>query len=460
MSDSQKISPAFESFLSKAGPDDRREAIVFSRGPDRNDKPLRGSLRRLKTRLDYIKQMAHAQQSVQPAVAASYRRAVKSMAPKTGTLDVESVAHGVIPVQMMQVTRRTLKALADDPRIVAVMPNQKVHLIRPKEVDYHALIKDERNQESTWGLRQLGIPKLWETTKGKDIRVAVLDTGVHGPHSVFRRNGDTAIEQFVMIDPLGRRITTDAAFDGDQHGTHVCGTIAGGKVEAKISVGVAPEAKLLVAAVLVGNATLRTVIEGIAWAAEHGADIINMSLGFTYYEPKFGEIFQWILDEYGILPVVSVGNENHGNASCPGNIYNALSVGAVEKLRGPGGKLGVTAFSSGASLVFPGEQPPLVTKPDVAAPGHQVLSAIPPQDQPDGGIVDFAYMSGTSMAAPHVAGVAALLLSAKPAATVQQVIEAMKDTASHPAGDDLRPDNRWGMGLIQPAAALDALEGT
>jgi len=72
-------------------------------------------------------------------------------------------------------------------------------------------------------------------------------------------------------------------------------------------------------------------------------------------------------------------------------------------------------------------------------------------------IVDFNYMSGTSMAAPHVAGVAALLLSAKPAATVQQVIEAIKDTASHPAGSDLRPDNRWGMGLIQPAAALEAI---
>ena len=453
----QKISPTFESFLSKVGPDDRREAIVLSRGPELADKPMRGSLRRLKTRLDYIKQLAKAQQSCEPTVAAGYRRAAKSVAPKTRDLVVESVAGGVLPVQIMQVTRNTLQALDDDPRVVAVMPNQKIHLIKPKEVDYRKLMKDEAQQGLTWGLRQLGIPKLWETTKGQNVRVAVLDTGVHGPHPVFQRNGGTAIEQFIMVDPLGRRITTDVAFDGDQHGTHVCGTIAGGMVAGKIAVGVAPEAKLLVAAVLVGNATLRTLIEGIAWAAENGADIINMSLGFSYHEPMFVEVFKCVLDEYGILPVVSVGNENHGNASCPGNIYNALSVGAVEKLRGPGNKVGVTTFSSGASLVFPGEEPALVTKPDVAAPGHQILSAIPQEEQPNGDIIDYTYMSGTSMAAPHVSGVAALLLAAKPAATVDEVVRAMKETAKHPAGNDLRPDNRWGIGLVQPEAALKAL---
>jgi subtilisin family serine protease len=107
--------------------------------------------------------------------------------------------------------------------------------------------------------------------------------------------------------------------------------------------------------------------------------------------------------------------------------------------------------------VFPGEEPALVTKPHVAAPGHQILSAIPPEEQPNGDIIDYTYMSGTSMAAPHVSGVAALLLAAKPAATVDEVVRAMKETAKHPAGNDLRPDNRWGMGLVQPEAALKAL---
>ena len=75
--------------------------------------------------------------------------------------------------------------------------------------------------------------------------------------------------------------------------------------------------------------------------------------------------------------MVAIGNENHGNTSSPGNAYNALSVGAVEK--GSGKKVEVAAFSSGASLVFPGQEiQALVNKPDVVAPGAQVYSCIPP----------------------------------------------------------------------------------
>ena len=165
------------------------------------------------------------------------------------------------------------------------------------------------------------------------------------------------------------------------------------------------------------------------------------------------QIFDTLLD-LDIMPVVAIGNENHGNTSSPGNAYNALSVGAVEKM--PRGKSDVVFFSSGASLTFPGGDPPQVTKPDVVAPGVQVYSAIPPQKTPQGAF-DYTYMSGTSMATPHVAGVAALLMSAKPTAPVVDIIQALKDTAKHPKGDAHRPDNRWGYGLIQPKAALSVL---
>ena len=61
-----------------------------------------------------------------------------------------------------------------------------------------------------------------------------------------------------------------------------------------------------------------------------------MSLGFTYYEPLFAEVFKVLIDQYGILPVVAIGNENHGNTSSPGNAHNAFSVGALEcRLDGP-----------------------------------------------------------------------------------------------------------------------------
>jgi len=235
----------------------------------------------------------------------------------------------------------------------------------------------------------------------------------------------------------------------------VCGTIAGGKTPEGVSIGVAPEANLLVAGVLVGKTTLRTLMEGISWAVEKGADIINMSLGFSYYEPLFSEVFDILINQYRILPVVAIGNENHGNTSSPGNAHNAFSVGAVEKI--PRNKLDVAFFSSGASLVFPGAEPnALVTKPDVVAPGVQVFSCIPPEKRPEG-VFEYTYMDGTSMATPHVAGVAALLMAAKPEAPVGDIIKALKETAKHPEGDQRRPDNRWGYGLIRPVEALKAL---
>jgi serine protease AprX len=180
-----------------------------------------------------------------------------------------------------------------------------------------------------------------------------------------------------------------------------------------------------------------------------------MSLGFSYYEPLFAEVFAVLIDQYGVIPVVAIGNENHGNSSSPGNAHNAFSVGAVEKAAG--GKLESAFFSSGASLVFPGDDSnPFVTKPDVVAPGVQVFSCIPPQKTPTG-VYDYSFMDGTSMATPHVAGVAALLMAAEPAAPAAQIIQVLKETAKHPLGEDKRPDNRWGQGLVQPVDALKAL---
>jgi subtilisin family serine protease len=240
-----------------------------------------------------------------------------------------------------------------------------------------------------------------------------------------------------------------------QHGTHVCGTIAGGKTPDGVSIGVAPETSLLVAGVLIGNATLLALIEGISWAVEQGADIISISLGFNYYEPHFAKVFSMLTEQFGILPVVAIGNENHDNTSSPDNAYSAFSVGAAEKTSRS--KADVAFFSSGASLVFPGTEPnALVTKPDVVAPGVQVFSCIPLEKRSEG-IYEYTYMDGTSMATPHVAGVAALLMAAKPEAQVSDIISALKDTAKHPDDAMRRPDNRWGHGLIQPGEALRAL---
>ncbi|MUG97154.1 S8 family serine peptidase [Scytonema sp. UIC 10036] len=444
-----KISPAFEPFLAEMGEDDKRDAIVIYEAPPSEGLPPRGRLRELKKRLVQVQQQAAIQ--VAAEIFDDYQEATLDKGYHDEPLGFATIGSGALPVATVEVTPKTLAALVEQPNVVAILPNQKIHLIQPRKIEYSELFAEESKENFTWGLRQLDIPKLWEKTTGENINVAVLDTGVYAAHPALQKR----VKEFVVIDPLGRRINATPAFDCGQHGTHVCGTIAGGQTARGLSIGVAPQANLLVAGVLIGDTTLRTLLEGISWAIERGADIINMSLGLSYYEPLFAEVLDILVNQYGILPVVAIGNENHGNTSSPGNAYNAFSVGAIEKL--PDDRVDVAFFSSGASLVFPGDESNnLVTKPDVVAPGAQVYSCIPPTKTPNG-TYEYNYMDGTSMATPHIAGAAALLMAAKPTAPVTDIMTALKETAQHPGGTDRRPDNRWGWGVVQPVEALNAL---
>jgi subtilisin family serine protease len=451
MSAESRISTAFNSFFAEGDPNEKREAIVIYRSPIPSTPRVRGRLRELKGRLELIRASAAAQRPIQKGLFASYQKAVGKPRSAAQELTTQPIGKNTLPISKIDVTPKTLPLLAEQPNVLAVLPNLRIKLLQPKALAYEAPTKQEMKDHVTWGLKQLQIPKMWEETKGENINVAVLDTGVHGDHPALYGR----VKEFLVIDPLGNRIKTDKSFDVDQHGTHVCGTIAGGKTADGISVGVAPGANLFAAGVLVGNATLITLVEGISWAVEMGADIISMSLGFPYYEPLFAELFKALIEQFGVLPVAAIGNENYGNSSSPGNALGALSVGAAQKLTG--GKTDVAFFSSGASLVFPGEGVnALVTKPDVVAPGVHVYSCIPPANRPDG-VYEYAYFDGTSMATPHVAGVAALLMAAKPNAPVSDIIEVVKSTAKHPGGADLRPDNRWGHGMVRPVEALKAL---
>lgn len=450
MEEISKVSPAFEQVLSHADPDEKRDAIVLFSEPQMEVPPLRGRLRVLSERLEEIERRAAVRRREDAAALHRYQSVSREQLGGNRELQASMIGK-VLPVAAVEVTRATLPTLAADPRVVAVMPNQAIHLIRPLRVDYQELGNQETRDHLTWGLKELEIPKLWEMTRGEDIRIAVLDTGVYGDHPALKGR----VEKFVIIDSLGRRITCRPSFDCGSHGTHVCGTIAGGTTPEGVAIGVAPGASLCVGGVLVGDATVHRLLEGISWALTQRVDIISLSVGFHYYEPLFTQVFQILIDHYGVLPIVAIGNSNHGNSDSPGNAYNALSVGAVEKA--PDGALGVSFFSSGASMTFPGSEPnALVTKPDVVAPGAQVYSCIPPESRGDA-TYEYTYMDGTSMATPHVAGVAALLMAAKPDAPIDAIVRVLRETAHHPGGPRRRPDNRWGWGMIRPVDALRAL---
>jgi len=448
----KKISPAFDPFLQESGPNDRRDAIVIYQAPQSGFRPGLSSLRQRQTRMEYVEERAAVQKLVQERLFDHYRSQGSKRRRGQGELRVSAIGASSLPIATVEVTRRTLPALAREPDVVAILPNQRVRLISPRQVEYADLNRRQIEAGVTWGIEHLQIPEMWKVATGQGINVAVLDTGVYSEHPALAGR----VKKFVVIDPLGRKVRVDRTFDSGQHGTHICGTIAGGKTKDGVAIGVAPGVNLLVAGVLVGDATLRTLVEGISWAVEMGADIINMSLGFSYYEPLFAGVLNILIEQYGILPVVAVGNDGHGNSCSPGNANSAFSVGAVENA--PRGRVEVAFFSSGASLVFPGQVgDALVTKPDVVAPGVDVYSCIPPEKRP-GGTFDYSFMSGTSMAAPHVSGIAALLMESNPGAPIPDIIKVLKETAYHPNGEEDRPDNRWGHGLIQPLEAMAALQ--
>lgn len=301
-------------------------------------------------------------------------------------------------VMLGTVTRDGLEALRNDPQVAAVTGTPELSLIRPQERS-----AAKPSNEVTWGLELLDVPKLWDQgLTGKDVIVAHLDTGADGQHPALRN----AFANFAEFDLLGNAISpAPAPHDTAQHGTHTAATIAG-RQSGGLRMGVAPNAKLVSAIVIEGGNVVARVLGGLDWALANGARVLSMSLGFRGWWEDFIPIIQ-ILRARGVLPVIAVGNEGPGTSRSPGNYPEVLSVGAMDQA-----KL-VANFSSSQS--FNREKKPIA--PDLVAPGVAVISAVP-QGR-------YMAMSGSSMATPHIAGLAALMLEAAPAATVDQIEDAI-----------------------------------
>lgn len=242
------------------------------------------------------------------------------------------------------------------------------------------------NDRLTWGLQVTGVADARET--GAGVALAVLDTGLDLTHPDF----------------AGREIESRSFVDGQQvqdvqgHGTHTAGTAAGPLTPSSgRRYGIAHEAKLLIGKVLGddGSGTDADILEGIEWAISSGAQIISMSLGADVNEvsPAYENAGRRALDA-GSLIVAAAGNNakrsqgNVGFVGMPANSPSVMAVAAVDSA------LAIADFSAASSSV-PGGQV------DIAAPGVDVYSSYPMPQRT-------ATESGTSMAAPHVSGIAAL----------------------------------------------------
>lgn len=260
---------------------------------------------------------------------------------------------------------------------------------------------------------QIGAQTAWAAGyDGSGVKVAVLDTGVDLSHP-----------------DLAGRISTTATFvpgqtvnDGNGHGTHVASTVGGsGAAAGGLEKGVAPKADLIIGKILAdeGYGEDSWVIAGMEWAAAQGARVISMSIGGNEpsdgTDPLSGAVNQ-LTAQYGSLFVIAAGNYGaEGVISSPGAADAALTVTAVDS----GDQL--AEFSSRGPRF--GDYS---LKPDIAAPGVDILAAKAGGNETDG---YYRSMSGTSMATPHVAGAAAILVQQHPDWHAAELKNAIMSTA-------------------------------
>lgn len=277
---------------------------------------------------------------------------------------------------------------------------------------------------------QVGAPLAWQSGyDGTGTVVGIIDTGL-----------DTAHPDLVGKMVLGTGFThpggTAPLRDQHGHGTHVAGIITGtGAASNGRYRGVAPGAQLAIFdacdPVINGGGdgcTLSTILEGVHWMAENGVKIVNMSLG-TGNTPEIDpleEAIQRLSEQHGILYVIAAGNSGgpggEFNIDSPGSTLAALTVGAVDKSDV------ITDFSSRGPLpAFDGYR----IKPDITGPGFDITSAAASTGSETGGEGYYIAAGGTSMATPHVAGAAAILLQRHPSWNGEQLKSALMSTAQY-----------------------------
>jgi subtilisin family serine protease len=300
-----------------------------------------------------------------------------------------------------------------------------------------------------WGVPAVGAPQAWARgLTGAGVRIGSIDTGVDAAHPELVGKV-AAWHDFVAGRP--------APYDDNGHGTHTIGTMVGGAAKGT-PIGVAPGATVVVAKAMdargVGRASV--ILAAAQWMADPDGDpatadqpqVVNDSWGTSIpNDPWFRPMVrQWLA--LGIVPVFAAGNTGPGPSTIgsPADYPETLAVGATDTSGA------VAPFSARGPVVWsdPDGLGPAagtaLTKPDLVAPGEDVVSSVP-----GGGYLSY---SGTSMAAPHVAGAVALVRQAAPGMAPGAVMDLLRRTAADRGAPG--PDPAYGAGLLDIPAALAA----
>lgn len=289
-----------------------------------------------------------------------------------------------------------------------------------------------------WGADLVKAPEAWEKGyTGKGVVVAVVDTGVDRNHQDLKDNIWTNSQEIAengkdddangYVDDINGWNFNDNnnnTLDVSGHGTHISGTIAAQKNDLGVT-GIAYDAKIMPVKVLddSGSGSYSAIADGIHYAVDNGAKVINLSLGGSYPNSDLESALKYA-SSFGAIVVMAAGNDSGFQPGYPAHYANenGIAVGAVDK----DNKL--ANFSNLAGIQ------PLTY---VTAPGVDVYSTIPGDK--------YANYSGTSMATPHVAGVVALMLSANPNLTDAQVRQILADTSGNSTKSTNSRDNTQSM---------------
>ncbi len=318
---------------------------------------------------------------------------------------------------------RLVSALAHVPGVAWAEPPQTVRAL--------AAPNDPRFWEQ-YALVTLQVAKAWETSPGRsDVTVAVVDSGV-GPHSDLEGRvlpGRDFITGFASTDTVDR----------NGHGTAMAGIIAANVNDRRGVAGVAQRVRILPVRVLdaEGMGNDQDAAEGMIWAVDHGADVINVSLGGQWPSEPLKEAVLYARSR-GVVVVAAVGNDGAGvPVRYPAALPEVIGVGAVDRV-----DVHLSSSNAGPEV-------------DLVAPGADILAA----DIPYHGIagLDYRVFTGSSFSAAYTAGVAALLLSYDPGLSpdaVQRLLQRSSVDLGPPGRDD-----EYGAGRVDAVRALALAQG-
>lgn len=305
----------------------------------------------------------------------------------------------------------------------------------------------DQGMASGTGVSNFGVNGVtaWNTSSGANVTVAVIDTGVaYENFGAFTQASDLAGATFVA--PFNFVNNTTHANDDNGHGTHVAGTVRQSTNNAFGVAGLAHNCRIMPVKVLnsAGTGSLTAIANGIRYAADNGANVINLSLGGSTGSTTLQSAVTYAWGR-GVVLCAATGNTGRSGVSYPARYTQCIAVGAT---RFDGARSGYSTWGSGIDVVAPGGDTSVDQNGDGFVDGilQQTFAAGAPT------AFSFYFFQGTSMATPHVAAIAAMVKSNRPAYTNTQVRSAIETSCRDLGAAGY--DTRFGNGLVNAAAAL------